>query len=606
MTYRFGEFEVDVAAYELRRGAERVRLARQPMDLLVLLLERQQELVSHEEIAKRLWGPNVFTDLSAGIRTAVLKIRRVLSDSSESQHFLETVPGKGYRLVAAVEIVAGSAPEAPLAVLAAAEPYPDARRHNLPAELTSFVGRRRELLELGALFRSSRLVSLTGAGGVGKTRLALRLARGLLDEFSDGVWLVDLSPLSAPGLVAQTIATAMGIREGPRRSARDALIDRLRDRELLLVLDNCEHLIASCAQLVETLLSEAPGLRILATSREALGVPGETVHRVPSLSLPDGLAPASFGTLENSDATQLFMERASAVDTDSTAIFDNPDIIVRICRRLDGIPLAIELAAARVNILSPTQIEARLKDRFRLLTGGARTAAARQQTLEATVDWSYRLLSEVERQLFNRLSIFPSSWTLEAAEYVGRGAGIGEHDVLDLMSRLADKSLVMLDGDFAGERRYRFLETVRQFAVERLAQAETIDRLRERHFEFFFTKFCGVMPILSYHAQLPSLRRVRIELENVRQALAWSLTSSTLADKGIELAGSLVWFWTKTGLFEEGSRWLEQALGVKIQVRGSVRAMALIGLANIRFFQASSEEFVGGLGIQRGGWLRNR
>jgi predicted ATPase/DNA-binding winged helix-turn-helix (wHTH) protein len=589
-TYRFGEFEVDVGAYSLRRGAHRLRLARQPMDVLLLLLERRQELVSHDDIARRLWGPDVFTDIDAGIRTAILKIRRALCDSSESPQFLETVPGKGYRLIAPVEVVSQSHPQAPPAVLAAPEPSSNMRRHNLPAELTSFVGRRKELLDLRGILASSRVLSLTGAGGVGKTRLALRLAHNLLNDFSDGVWLVDLAPLSDPDLVAQTIAAAIGIREGPQRSARDALVDKLRDRQLLLVLDTCEHLIAACAELVEALLREAPALRILATSREALGVSGETVCRVPSLSLPEALAPNSLETLVHSDAPLLFIERARAADTTFTLTLDNAETITRICRRLDGIPLAIELAAARVIVLSPEQIAARLQDRFRLLTDGARTAVARQRTLEATVDWSYQLLSEIERQLLTRLSVFPSSWTIEAAEYVCGSDGISQHDVLDLSSRLVNKSLLMPDGDFAGERRYRLLDTVRQYARERLVPADAADRVRQRHFEFFFEEFRGVLSILSHHDQLSCLQRLRMELENVRAALEWALTSPTLAEKGVEFAGSLFYFWTKTGRFEEGKRWLERALAVPGAVRGSVRARALIGLAHMHFFQGRLPE----------------
>jgi tetratricopeptide (TPR) repeat protein len=248
------------------------------------------------------------------------------------------------------------------------------------------------------------------------------------------------------------------------------------------------------------------------------------------------------------------------------------------------------LAAARVVVLSPEQIEARLQDRFRLLTGGARMAVARQRTLEATVDWSYQLLSDVEGQLLSRLSVFPAAWTLEAAEYICAGNGINGNDVLDLLSRLVFKSLVVVDIECAGERRYRFLETVRQYARERLVQANAADRLRERHFEFFFNEFRGVLPILSHHGQLPCLRRLRIEQENVRAALEWALTSSALAEKGVELAGALFWFWTKSGLFEEGTRWLEQALAVPVQVPGSLRARALIGLANIHFFQGRHVE----------------
>ena len=367
------------------------------------------------------------------------------------------------------------------------------------------------------------------------------------------------------------------------------LLDTLRDRALLLVLDNCEHLIAACAELVEALLREAPALRILATSREALGVSGETVCRVPSLSLPEALASVHVDALIDSEATQLFIERAGAVDSAFAPTPDNSDSIARICRRLDGIPLAIELAAARVVVLSPEQIEARLQDRFRLLTGGARTAVARQRTLEATVDWSYQLLSDVEQQLFSRLSAFPAAWTLAAAEHVCGGDGINEHDVLDLLSRLVSKSLVVVDSEFAGERRYRFLETVRQYARERLVQAGAADRLRDRHFEFFFNEFRGVLPILRHHHQLPCLRRLRIEQENVRAALEWSLTSSALAEKGVELAGALFWFWTKRGLYEEGKLWLDQALAVG-HVAGRLRARALIGLAHMHTFRGRHVE----------------
>jgi predicted ATPase/DNA-binding winged helix-turn-helix (wHTH) protein len=590
--FRFRDFELDVPGYELRRQGRPVRLERQPMDLLILLVHRRRHLVSRTDIVERLWSKDVFIDVETGVNTAVSKIRHALGDSRESPRFVETVPGKGYRFVAPVEVVAQSPSQASPALVAAPERLPDTRRHNLPAELTSFVGRRKELLELPGVLASSRLLSLTGAGGVGKTRVALRLASGLVNEFPGGVWLVDLAPLTVPDLVAQTIATALGVREGPQRSAREALLDTLRDRELLLILDNCEHLITSCAELVEALLRGAPALRILATSREALGVSGETVCRVPSLSLPEALASVAAGALVDAEATQLFIERASAVDPAFTPTPDNADTIARICRRLDGIPLAIELAAARVVVLSPEQIEARLQDRFRLLTGGTRTAIARQRTLEATMDWSYQLLSDVERRLLSRLSVFPAGWTLEAAEHVCGGDGINENDVLDLLSRLVSKSLVVVDSEFAGERRYRFLETVRQYARERLAQAGVADRLGERHFEFFFNEFRGAMTILRHHGQLACLRRLRIEQENVRAALDWALTSSALAEKGVELAGALFWFWTKRGLFEEGRLWLERALAVAADAPGSLRARALIGLAHMHHFQGHSFEAV--------------
>jgi non-specific serine/threonine protein kinase len=573
VTYRFGEFEVDTAALELRHAGRRVALTRQAMDCLFLLLERRQELVSRDDLAKRLWAENVFTDSDAGIHTAILKIRQALGDSRAAPRYVETMPGRGYRFIAAVEVVTQPFPAAP--------PVPI---HNLPAELTSFVGRHKELLELPGVLASARLLSVTGAGGVGKTRLALRLAGSVASAFPDGVWLVDLAPLAVPGLVPQTIATVLGIRENPQQSVRDALLDHLRHRTLLLVLDNCEHLIATCAELVESLLRGAPQLRIVATSREALGVPGETICRTPSLSVPEvtSVSPDMIGAHE---ATQLFVERAIAVDPHFAPTTDNATAIASICRRLDGIPLAIELAAARIVVLSPQQIEARLQDRFRLLAGGARTAVARQRTLEATVDWSYDQLSDDERQLLIRLSVFPASWTLEAAEHVCGGEGLAGGDVLDLLSRLVAKSLVVVDSELDRERRYRFLETVRQYSLERLTHAGAAERLRGRHCEFYFNEFRASRPILCGHGQLAMLRRLRLEQENVRAALEWALTSPPLAEKGVELAGALFWFWTKRSQFEEGSLWLERAIAAGECVSPSLRARAQLGLANIYYFR---------------------
>ena len=404
------------------------------------------------------------------------------------------------------------------------------------------------------------------------------------------MWLVDLAALTSPDLVTQTIATALGVREGPQRSVRDALLDTLRDHELLLVMDNCEHLIAPCAEIVEALLRAAPGLRIVATSREALGVSGETVYRVPSLSLPEPLASVFPEALVDSEATQLFVERARARDSAFTPTLESAGAIGRICRRLDGIPLAIELAAARVVVLSPEQIEARLQDRFHLLTGGTRTAVARQRTLGATVDWSYELLSDAERHVFRRLSVFPGSWTLQAAEHVCQGDGIDEQDVLDLLSRLVSQSLALVDSERGGERRYRFLETIREYARQRLLQTGATDRLRERHFEFFFEQFRGALRILRGPGQVALLRRLRIEQENVRTALDCALTSSGLGEKAVELAGALFWFWTKCGLFGEGRRWLERALALPVHVPGPVRARALIGLAHMAYFEGQYVE----------------
>ena len=584
MKYVFGEFELDVHGYALRRNGREVRLSPQPMDVLLMLLNRPRELVTRESIAQRLWGPDIHTDADAGIHTAILKIRQVLGDSREAPRFVETVPARGYRFIAPVRVVDGSsAPDESRGTMVAAAPSP-ARHHNLPAELTSFVGRRRELAELPGILATSRLLCLTGAGGVGKTRLAVRLARDLNGQFRDGVWLVDLATLSLPELVAQTIATTLGFREGRQRSARDVLIDTLRERDLLLILDTCEHLVSSCAEVVELLLSEAPALRIVTTSREPLGVAGEIVYRVPSLSVPESKAALTMDALARFEATQLFLERARRLEPTFAPIPQSAAVIVRLCQRLDGIPLAIELAAARISVLSPEQIEERLQDRFRLLTGGARTAVARQRTLEATVDWSYQLLSLSERELLCRLAVFPASWTLEAAEQVCGGDGVGAGDILDLLTRLVDKSLVVAEAAF-GERRYRLLETIRQYARARLAEVGGIDRLTERHFEFFFNAFRGVFRLTRDHEQLHWLRRLQIEQDNIRGALDWALSSTERSDRAVELVGALYWFWTKRGLYEEGRLWLERALARTGDVPPVLRARALIGLTHMHHFQ---------------------
>ncbi len=455
------------------------------------------------------------------------------------------------------------------------------RRHNLPAELTSFVGRQGELAELTAALGTSRLLTLTGAGGAGKTRLALRLAANLADRYRDGACMVDLSPIAVPDLVPQTVASAIGVREAPHRSIRDTLLDNLRSRELLVVLDNCEHLIDACAELSEALLRAAPELRIVATSREPLRAPGETVWRVSSLSLPEESASQSAAALLDAEATRLFIERATSIDPSFTATAENAATITRICRRLDGIPLAIELAAARADTLSLEQIDARLQDRFRLLTGATRTAVPRQRTLEATMQWSYQLLAGQERLLLNRLSVFPGRWSLDTAEKVCGGDGIDEIDMLDLHSKLVSKSLIALDRHGGVDRRYRLLETIRHYARGRLIEAGGVDTLSNAHFEYFFTEFRDSRAILQGHGQVGLLKRLRLEQDNVRAALEWALASPRLAANALELAGALFWYWTKQGAFEEGRQWLERALSLDSGASSRVRARALIGLGHM-------------------------
>jgi predicted ATPase len=336
----------------------------------------------------------------------------------------------------------------------------DARPHNLPLQVTSFVGRERELAEVGRLLAAGRLATLTGPGGTGKTRLALHAAADALEGHPDGVWLAELAALADPALVPQAVAAAVGVREEPGRPLLPTLTAALAPRRVLLVLDNCEHLLDACARLVDALLRACPHVRLLCTSREALGIAGEAVWRVPSLAVPAAAAglhapvgPDAAG-LARSAAVRLFVDRAAAVRPGFALTEENAAAVARVCARLDGIPLAIELAAARVRVLPPRQLLARLDDRFRLLTGGSRTALERHQTLQATVDWSYALLAQPERAVFARLAVFAGGWTLEAAEAVCAGDGIEAVEVLDLLTRLADRSLVVVEEQPDGTARY--------------------------------------------------------------------------------------------------------------------------------------------------------
>src|SRR5918997_2660217 len=356
--------------------------------------------------------------------------------------------------------------------------------HTLPLQLTSFVGRDREIAEVKDLLVDQRLLTLTGPGGCGKTRVALKVAGDLAERFEDGVWLVELASLSDPALVPQTVAFAFGIREQPGRLLTDTLSEYLEFKKMLLVLDNCEHLVEACAWLAEALLRACPNLRILATSREALGITGETGWLVPSLSLPDPRHLPAVGDLVHYEAANLFVERAKAVKPEFALTERNAMSVVQICYRLDGIPLALELAAARVGVLSVEQIAARLDDRFALLTGGGRTALARQRTLEAAMDWSHELLSRRERKLFRRLSVFAGGFTLEAAEAACSGllpdGELEQGEVLDGLSRLGDKSLVA-GGEKDGEARYRLLETIRQYGREKLERSGETAEIQRRH-----------------------------------------------------------------------------------------------------------------------------
>ncbi len=391
--------------------------------------------------------------------------------------------------------------------------------NTLPVELTSFVGRSAELAEVGELLGQARLLTLTGAGGCGKTRLALQAAADAMDGQLDGVWWVELARLEDDTLVPAAVIGAVGVREAPGWGPRDTLVRYLHARRALIVLDNCEHVLAACADLADELLRACPSLTVLATSRAPLGVPGETAWRVPSMSLPADAYRETVEVLRNSDAVRLFIDRATQVRPDFQITPPTAPAIAQICRELDGIPLAIELAAARVRMLTPQQIAHRLGDRFHLLTGGSGTTVPRQQTLQASIDWSYELLSEDERTLLQRLSVFTGGWTLDAAEQVCTGQGIDRCAVLDRLTGLIDQSLVTT-AEHDAEVRYGLLETVRHYAAARLAGAGELDAVGERHLAYYVGLAERAEPaVLRAGRDDPVLQRLATELPNLRAAL---------------------------------------------------------------------------------------
>jgi predicted ATPase/class 3 adenylate cyclase len=434
-------------------------------------------------------------------------------------------------------------------------------RHNLPSQITSFIGREKEIEEVKHDLKDHRLVTLTGSGGTGKTRLALQVAADLLSSFPDGVWFVELAPLTNPGLIPQTIHTTLGLFEQQGKSFLQMLLDFLREKTVLLLIDNCEHLIEACAQLTDTLLRHSTALKILATSREALGVKGELAWRVPSLSLPDPKKMTEFDGLTQYEAIRLFIDRAALANPHFTMTKDNAPVITQTCHRLDGIPLALELAAARLKALSVEQIAARLDDRFRLLTGGARTALPRQQTLRALIDWSYNLLSEKEKTLFRRLTVFVGGWTLEAAEAVCSDESIASFETLDSLSSLVDKSLITMQ-EVAGEARYRRLETIRQYAREKFFDTDEVTAVRNRHLVWMLDWAEKMEEELEGIHQVLGLRQIKSELENVRSAIEWGSGTDQI-EKSMRIVSALFAFWDGSHPYQESRQWLEKGLDAR-------------------------------------------
>jgi predicted ATPase/class 3 adenylate cyclase len=444
----------------------------------------------------------------------------------------------------------------------------EARPNNLSVQLTSFIGRDTELAGLRQQLMAHRLVTLTGIGGCGKTRLAVQAAADAVDAYPDGVWLVELAPLSEPSLVEQQLATVLGIREAAATAGRtltDRLVDHLASRRTLVLLDNCEHLVAACAGLAARLVGACRELTVLATSREPLGVAGEVTFGVPPLAV-DSLDPAEVGSIE---AVRLFVDRARLADPNFVLTAENAPAVASICRRLDGIPLAIELAAARIRSLSPQQLDARLGDRFRLLAGGARTSLPRHQTLRAAIEWSHRLLSGLEQVLFRRLAVFAGGCMLEAAEQV---CADGDLDVLLVVLALVDKSLLVHE---PAQGRYRMLETIRQFAWDKLAEADELEGLRGRHRDWCLA--LAEAADFNGPAATAWLARLAVEQDNFRVALEWDGPTGDDGAKRLRLGGALREFWWSQAQPGEGRHWLERALAAGPDAPAAPRATALLG-----------------------------
>lgn len=476
--------------------------------------------------------------------------------------------------------------------------------HNLPAQVTNFIGRQEDIARLQAILAApgpaSRLVTLTGPGGTGKTRLALQVAGGLLEAFTDGVWWVELAALNEPGLIPQTISGTLGLPEQLGNSALAGLLEYLRGRRTLLILDNCEHLVAGCAMVCHALLSTNPETTILTTSRESLNIAGEINWPVSTLSLPEP-EQNSETDLMHSEAVRLFVERAKTIQPGFEIAGEDWPLVGQLCHRLDGLPLAIELAAARINMLSISQLLSRLDNRFKLLTGGSRVTMPRHQTLQALVDWSYDLLTPAEQLVFRRLGIFVGGWSLEAAEKVCGWDELEPEEILDLQHRLVNKSLVVARNDTRPGRppRYFLLETLRQYALKKLETSGELDRTRHQHFAYFLDLAEKSGPGLRGPQQVLWRERLELENDNLRSALGWLLNEPSdfqAAEPGdtelkLRLPLALFDYWSNKGFYEEWKKWLEKALAATaLEPSSRLRALALYQAGFVSGFHFESEK----------------
>jgi predicted ATPase/DNA-binding winged helix-turn-helix (wHTH) protein len=618
---RFATFEVDLQARELRKNGLKLKLHGQPFEVLGMLLERPGQVVNREQLRERLWPTDTFVDFDHGVNTAINRLREALGDSADNPRFIETLPRRGYRLIAPIEsvpavrtvtVAASSATtgirerflEKP--VKQAAEPHPN----NIPIQRTRFVGREKEVAAAKKLLLSEdvRLVTVTGPGGIGKTRLAVEVASGLVERFPGGIHFVPLAPLSDPGLIVSVIVQTLGIGESGGPSPLEILKKNLHGpfcAPALFLLDNFEHLIQAAPTVAE-LLAMGPNLKILVTSRAALHVYGEHEYAVPPLAVPDSRSMPPVEVLSQYPAVALFVQRAVAAKPDFELNRENACAVTEICARLDGLPLAIELAAARVKVLSPSSMRTRLASRLQLLTGGARDLPQRQQTLRAAIDWSYDLLSAAEQKLFRRLSVFVGGSTLEGTEAVCDTKGDLDLDLLDGMASMVDKSLIQQVEQANGESRFMMLETIREYAREKLEASLEEALTRRAH-----AAYCMVLAEeeAAEHSGAEGtewLERLALEYDNFRAGLEW-LTETGDAAWGLRLGTALFRFWETHGYLAEG----RDALGKLLKLTGAAaptkaRARALFAagvLAHEQGDYASAEKLINesqGIALQLG------
>ncbi len=536
---RFGPFELQPDKRRLLKDGATVSLRPRAFDLLAALADRAGHLVTKDELLDQVW-PKIVVE-EAALHVQVSALRKVLGADA-----ITTVSGRGYQFT--LPVTKGDAQAE-----RASKP-----KHNLPFQLTSFVGRDQEIAQIKELVTAHRLVTLTGAGGAGKTRLAIEVASRLVDTFPDGVWLVEFAALSDSRLVPQVSARALALTEQPTRPVIETLTDHLAPKKLLLVLDNVEHLLDACVRLVDQILRRCHDVAVLATGRERLGMAGELTYRVPSLTVPGPGANVAPDALLAYEGVRLFVERARLLRPHFSVTSENAASLASICYSLDGIPLAIELAAPRLRSMSVKELSQRLDHRFALLTDGSRIALPRHRTLRSMIDWSYDLLREPEKLLLQRLSVFAGGWTLAAAEGVCAGEDIEKRDILDLLASLADKSLVVSEQEDA-QTRYRLLETLRQYARDRLEDTGGSAAVRARHRDYYMALADEADSKLKGAEQAESLRRLDEEHDNLRAGLEWSLAEA--GPKGaLRLCGLLGRFWWTRGHIAEGRQWCTRVL----------------------------------------------